>query len=122
MKTFLRRAVLATALLALSAGVAGAQSNDGRNRQVTIVNGSHAVMYSFFASSSATTNWGQDRLGTSVLQPGQSVTWNFDDGTGACEWDFKATLTTDTAGHNPHEVDRRSINVCQIGTYTFVDD
>jgi hypothetical protein len=121
MKHILRRAVLATALLALTAGAAMAQSNDGHDRRVTIVNGSHEVMYSFFASSSASSDWGSDRLGNNVVQPGQSTIGDFDDGTGACLWDFRAVFS-DASGNNQHPVEKRQINVCQISTYTYTDN
>lgn len=118
MKTFLRRAVLATALLALTAGSALAQSNDGRNREVTIVNSTGVAMNNFYASNSATDQWGPDQLGSNeVLAAGASKAWNFDDGSGACQFDFKA-IFIDSAGHQ-HQAVRQHINVCQVSTFTF---
>jgi len=108
-------------MFALTAGAAIAQSNDGHDRRVTIVNGSSEVLYSFRASNSANTNWGPDQLGNDTLQPGQSVQWNFDDGSGACMWDFQATFSDANGGHQ-HQVEKRQINVCQITTYTYTDN
>ena len=46
---------------------------------------------------------------------------DFDDGTGACLWDFRAVFS-DADGNNQHPVEKRQINVCQISTYTYTDN
>lgn len=118
MKKFIRRAVLATALLALTAGVAAAQSNDGKNREVTIVNSTGVSMNNFYSSNSATTSWGPDQLGSNeTLAAGSSKAWNFDDGSGACLFDFRAVFI-DGAGHQ-HNAVRNRIDVCTVSTFTF---
>ncbi|MFT3728012.1 MAG: hypothetical protein QM759_09335 [Terricaulis sp.] len=115
MKKFIRRAVLATALFAATAGVAMADNN---NREVTIVNATGVTMNNFYSSNSATTNWGPDQLGANeTLAAGSSKAWNFDDGSGACLFDFKAVFI-DSAGHQ-HNAVRNRINVCQVSTFTF---
>jgi len=118
MKKFIRRAVLATALLALTSGVALAQSNDGKNRVVTIENATGVTMNNFYSSNSATTAWGPDQLGSNeTLAAGSSKNWNFDDGSGACLFDFRAVFI-DSAGHT-HNAVRNRVNVCTESTFRF---
>lgn len=68
--------------------------NDGRNRVMDIVNNSGRTMTHFYASNVNMSTWGPDQLGSSVLSPGRYMTIDFDDGTGACMFDFKARFST----------------------------
>lgn len=64
------------------------------NRVVDIVNNSNLTMTHFYASNTNRSTWGPDQLGSSVLRPGRYITVNFDDGTGACWFDFRARFST----------------------------
>ena len=56
---------------------------------------------------------GLELLGDDVLENGQNVRINIDDGSGACIYDFKAEFT------NGEELTRSRINVCEIGEYSY---
>ena len=107
-------------LLALSAcettgtGMSGGTST-GHNRVVNVNNNTGMTMTHFFASSSASSSWGPEQLGpTTVLPSGSSVTIDFDDGTGACTFDFKARFS------NGQELKKFGVNVCVISNYNYV--
>ncbi|OGN49237.1 MAG: hypothetical protein A2352_12095, partial [Caulobacterales bacterium RIFOXYB1_FULL_67_16] len=89
------------------------QSDDGYDRHVTIKNRTGWTMLRFYASDTRTDDWEEDILGVDVLESGQDVEINIDDGSGACLYDFKAEFT------NGQVLTRRRINVCQISEYTY---
>ena len=84
-------------LLALSAcGAAGnftSSTSDGRNRVMDITNNTGVTMAQFFASNTGQSTWGPDQLGTTYMPSGTGRRINFDDGSGACRYDFKAIFT-----------------------------
>lgn len=101
--------VLATLLLALAAaGEAIAQ-----DRRVVVINGTNTVVNSFYASNVNRNSWEEDILGNGVLQPGQRVTVNIDDGSGACLFDFKAVLASG------RKVELHRVDVCRIDSWTI---
>lgn len=107
-------------LLALAAcdstGTTGPSGSggDGLNRVVSINNLTGMTMTHFYASSSASSTWGPEQLGSSTVLPsGSSVSINFDDGTGACTYDFKARFS------NGQELKKYGVNVCQIYNYNY---
>ena len=89
-------------------------SGDNINRVVNINNQTGMTMTHFFASSSDSNSWGPEQLGaTTVLPSGRSVSINFDDGTGACTFDFKARFS------NGQELKKFGVNVCVISNYNY---
>lgn len=113
MKSFARRAVLGAAVLALAATSAFAQSGDGNDRRVRIINDTGVVMTHFYASASNQSDWQEDLLGSNVLPSGSSVVANIDDGSGACLYDFRARFADGDV------LERFQINVCQISEYRY---
>ncbi|WP_122464711.1 MULTISPECIES: hypothetical protein [Brevundimonas] len=113
-KTLARGAVLAMAL-ALSATpvVVQAQSNDGMDRRVRIINDTGRTIMYFYASRQGVDSWEEDILGSDILEDGDSVTANIDDGSRACRYDFKAVF------EDGQSLERYNINVCEITTYTY---
>lgn len=89
-----------TAGLALSiVGLAGCVdtgtsyvATDTANRHVSVYNASGMTITNFYGSRVGASTWEEDVLGSSVIQPGATVDINFDDGTGACLFDFKAVF------------------------------
>jgi len=83
-------------LLALSACSTGggvtSSTSDGRNRVMDITNNTGVTMMRFFASNTGQSTWGPDQLGTTGMSSGSGRRINFDDGTGACRYDFKAVF------------------------------
>lgn len=89
------------------------QSKDGLNRRVRIHNNTGWTMLRFFASNTSRTDWEEDILGDDVLANNASIVMNIDDGTGACQFDFKAEFT------NGQSLIRNNVNVCQIADYYY---
>ncbi len=89
------------------------RSSDGKNREVSLVNDTKETIYYIYWSNIGASGWGDDRLGSDVLLSGDSWGVTVDDGSGACQYDFKAK----TAGGR--EIERRDVNVCAVFTITF---
>ena len=70
----------------------GGGSYDGRNRVMDISNRTGVTMTRFYASNTGQRTWGPDQLGSTVMYSGSGRRINFDDGTGACHYDFKAVF------------------------------
>jgi len=113
MRTIVRRAFIGAAVLAMAATTAFAQSNDGNDRNVRIINQTGVTMTHFYASNSGQSDWQEDILGSDVLPSGSSVMINIDDGTGACLYDFRARFADGDV------VENFRINVCQISEYRY---
>jgi hypothetical protein len=100
--------VLATMfLVTLGPDIAVAQ-----DRRVRIINATSITMNSFYASNVNRKTWEEDILGNSVLQPGQSVMVNINDGSGACMFDFRAVMI------DGRKIESYGMNVCQITSWT----
>ena len=119
-KTMLKATVFMAVLIGAGAAAApppattpAIQSRDGYDRHVTIKNRTGWTMLRFYASDSRKDDWEEDILGDDVLENGQNVRINIDDGSGACIYDFKAEFT------NGEELTRSRINVCEIGEYSY---
>jgi len=119
-KTFGIRSALAIAgiaaasmLLAPIAQAAG--SGDGEDRRVRIINETRHTMVHFYASNISVIDWQEDILGRSVLRAGSDVVINIDDGTGHCEYDFKAVFD------DGDSVVKHDINVCKVSFYRYTE-
>lgn len=104
-----RRALLAALLLASAAGgalapSALAQSNDPSFR---IVNNTPNTVNEVYASPSSQRNWGHDRLGTSIIQPGASHIVRLP-ADGQCIYDIRIVYQNNTAE------ERRNLNTCAL--------
>ncbi|NOR61080.1 MAG: hypothetical protein GQ535_01125, partial [Rhodobacteraceae bacterium] len=66
-------------------------------------------------SNTNMSSWGPEQLGPStVLGSGRTTRIDFDDGTGACVFDFKARFS------NGQELKKFGVNVCVISNYNYV--
>ena len=86
------------------------------DRRVVIVNDSPNALVGFSASNVSDNYWSGDILGQNVIMPGESVVVNFDDRSGYCRFDFKATFYD---GYKSWETMSFKVNVCKVGTYTY---
>ena len=105
-------------LLALSAcettGTSiNSSSGDSRNRVMTINNNTGVTMMRFYASNTGQSSWGPDQLGTTVMFSGSGRRINFDDGTGACRYDFKAEFADGDV------LIANDINVCVESSWNY---
>lgn len=110
LREHLNAAVLAAFVLAATAADALAY-----DRHVVIVNDTSYTIVEFYASSVGAKTWEEDIFGSDVLYPGQQVRIDIDDGTGYCQYDFRAVY------EDGDESVRHGVNVCEIGTYTYTD-
>jgi hypothetical protein len=112
--TLWRRAAMSVAALAATAALAsGPARADDQNRNVRIINETRHTMVHFYASNVSVNSWQEDILGRSVLRPGEDVVINIDDGTGHCEYDFKAVFD------NGKSLIKHEVNVCKISSYRY---
>jgi hypothetical protein len=103
-----RFTLFASIALACSGGMAQAA-----DRHVDIVNKTGMTMTKFYASNTGADSWQEDILGRDTLDDGDTIAVNIDDGTGACKFDFKAEF------ENGRSLVRRSIDVCQLSSFTY---
>lgn len=85
------------------------------DRGVTLDNQSSKTVEEFYGSNTGTQDWEEDVLGEDVLEPGEEVSIDFDDGTGYCMFDFKIVYSD--GGEDFEE----RFNVCDYGTLTLTD-
>ncbi len=83
------------------------------DRVVTIVNQTGVTLVEFYGSNAGTRSWEEDILGADVLNTNESIDIDFDDGTRACQFDFKAVFADGDV------VTDSGINVCEVGRYTY---
>ncbi len=101
----LTAALLGAAVIASSAAPpAAAQSNDPSFR---VVNRTSEVVQEVYASPSTQQNWGQDRLGVDMIQPGASYIVRLP-ADGNCVYDLRFVYT----GGRSEE--RRNLNTCNL--------
>lgn len=112
MMKFARRAVIGAAVMAMMAGAAVAQDY---NRVMTVHNNTSETIVFLYSTNSDTADWGGDILGSDVIESGDSIVVDFDDGSGACEMDIRAEFSDGS------EAELRSINVCAESDVVFND-
>ena len=93
---------------------AQAQSKDGENRWVVVVNERSSDMMRLYASRTTTSDWEENIL-TRPIPTGASIRINFDDGTGACHFDFRAVFRDNRSVH------MWNINVCEESYWRTTD-
>ena len=99
--------------LALSACTDGTSSGSSADRHVTIVNNTSAAITRFYGSNAGADTWQEDILGSDILPAGSSVSINFDDGSGYCNFDFKAVF------ENGSSLVNSNVDVCTTSTVKF---
>jgi hypothetical protein len=107
-------AMIACLLLGGSAAIA--QSRDGENRVVKVVNETSRPIYHLYVSNVDTEYWGADQLGLlETIDPNHYMKFNMDDGTGHCLYDIKAVVSD-----GKYAV-RRHFNVCTGESWTITN-
>ena len=106
-------AVLAAAVAPYSAL---AQSADGENRVVEIVNERASDIVRLYASRVTTDDWEENILMKQPIRARTRVRVNFDDGTGECVFDFRAVFRDEVVVHY------FGINVCVESHWRVTDD
>ncbi len=96
------------------AGAAEAQSKDGHDRRVMIINDRSSDMLRLYGSRTTSGEW-EESIFTTPLRTGAKRVINFDDGTGACLFDLRAIFRDDLTVH------QWSFNVCREEYWRVVD-
>ena len=105
-------AVVATAGTAHSAYAQ--VGKDGKDRWVIVINDRSSDMMRLYAARVTTDDWEENML-TRPIPAGSRVRINFDDGTGACVFDFRAVFRDSLMVH------MWRINVCREEAWRIVD-
>jgi hypothetical protein len=105
--------LLATAVAPCAAH---AQSKDEHNRVVEIVNERASDIVRLYASRTTTDDWEENILSRQPIPAGARVEVNFDDGTGACLFDFRAVFRDEVVVHY------WSIDVCRESYWRITDE
>jgi hypothetical protein len=106
------KSLLAFGLILGAIAPSGANAED---RHVRIINETSHTIVRFYASNVEKGSWEEDILGDQVLRPGGSVRINIDDGSGHCQYDFKAVF------NDGDSLTRNGINVCNITNYRYTE-
>jgi hypothetical protein len=114
MKGILALCLLAAVSLASAGPPAHAQSKDGKDRRVMIVNDRSSDMLRLYGSRTTTSEW-EENIITIPIKQGARRVINFDDGSGACLFDFRAIFRDDLTVH------KWSINVCREEVWRVAD-
>lgn len=104
----IRRGLMAAALAAGLAAPAAAQSNDPSFR---LNNRTAVTINEIYVSSSSVNNWGPDRLGANVLNPGQYLMVNLP--AGQCVNDIRVVYA------NGRSQEWRQQNTCRITDFNI---
>jgi hypothetical protein len=117
MKRFSSFALFAVLAAVVAPYSAHAQKGkDGENREVIVVNDRASDMVRLYAARTTTADWEENILSQQAIPAGTKVKINFDDGTGACEFDFRAVFRDNVVVHYWR------INVCQELYWRIADD
>lgn len=73
-------------------------SKDGKNRRVIVLNERTSDMMRLYASRISTSDWEENIL-TQPVKAGKGIRVDFDDGTGACLFDFRAVFRDGLQAH-----------------------
>jgi hypothetical protein len=107
-------------LAALAAAVAGppleaqSRNKDDRDRRVVVANDRTSDMMRLYASRTTTSDWEENIL-SQPIPAGSKILVNFDDGTGACHFDFRAVF------RDHQMVQMWNINVCVESEWRAAD-
>ena len=100
-------------LIALALAVAAAGTASAEERLLRVNNLADATIIRLYVSPSGAEDWGADVLASGMLEPGESMLLDYDDGSGTCVFDVKALYTTD-------EVSTLfGVNFCEIDDLNF---
>ena len=83
-----------------------------QDRSVQVVNESGFTIVQFYASSEGAANWQEDMLAGQAVGSGETPTVNFNDGSGACTYSFRAVF-------DDGDEAIQDIDVCSVTAVTY---
>jgi hypothetical protein len=86
-------------------------ARDNFNRNVRIINGTDQIVVVVRARVAGMSDWGRDRIPTTVLQPGQEQIVDFNDNNGECNYDLQATLMDQSRREHTN------VNICRVAEW-----
>jgi hypothetical protein len=89
----------------------GNSATDNYNRNVRIINGTDQIVVVVRARVAGMSDWGRDRIPTTVLQPGQEQIVDFNDNNGECNYDLQATLMDQSRREHSN------VNICRVAEW-----
>jgi hypothetical protein len=109
------RAAIIGALAAatLTAGTAGAIAGGKYAREITVINDYNSPLMYLYATVSTNNNWGQDHLGSYVVEPGWQITIDVADQSGYCTFDIRAEFADGSVD------EMWSVNICEQNQITY---
>ena len=114
--TILRTLALGIMAIAAPLSVAhAADSNDGRNRNITIYNNSDYQVYRVYYGVPGNEYYARDLLGDEVLNPNYHIRVNVDNGRGNCTYMLKAVTQSNET------VWEKTLNVCSESSWTLTN-
>jgi uncharacterized iron-regulated membrane protein len=97
-------------------GGAAPSATVGTARQnFSVVNATGHIVVTLNVSPTTENEWGDDIMGSHILQPGQTAQVVFDRAESQCNYDIRATYDDNDT------TDMRNVNLCQVGTVNLVD-
>ena len=85
------------------------------DRRIKLINNSSYNIVEFHASNINRKSFEENILNNRILQPGDSIIINLDDGTDMCRFDFLTVMS------NGNKIEKDDVDVCQLETYTIND-
>ncbi len=105
---------MASRLITLALAVVAAAGTASADQRLLRVNNlADATIIRLYVSPSGAEDWGADVLASGMLEPGESMLLDYDDGSGTCVFDVKAVYTTD------EESILSEVNFCEIDDLNF---
>src|SRR5687768_13309867 len=102
-------------LIVLAAILWSGAAAEAIDRRVRIVNDSSHAIVAFHGVNVGRRDWPDSLLGDDILPAGAARIFSFDDGSGYCQFRFRAVFDDGL------ELVRDSVNICEVGTYRYTD-
>jgi len=111
----LRTLALGAMLAAVPMAAQAADSNDGRNRNITVYNNSDYQVYRIYYGVPGNEYYQRDLLGDEVLNPNYHIRVSVDNGRGNCTYKLKAVTQSNETFWE------RTLNVCTESSWTLTN-
>ena len=108
------RNLLTAALVTLPTFTIGIQAAHAEDLVFTLNNNSSSALTEFYVEPASSNNWGENILNGNIA-PGESATVTIADGKTTCMYGIRGAFKDGSL------VERESLNLCELGSYTYSD-